>query len=155
MAAEKERFKPMTNPTKIDTEQVRRLAEQLADAAERLREQRPQLLARLANGDGIRPAVKVKDDVKVTIGIPPFEHSGSRAGETVAGKIRSCGDAYEAVEEGLRAMASVMSKMAMKLRDSDQLSADEMNELVAGLHSVAVVGPGEEPEPVDWFGLGK
>lgn len=139
----------------INTEQVSGLAERLNDAAERLRERRPELLARLANGDGIRPAVKVKDEVKVTIGIPPYEHSGSKAGEMVARKIRSCGDAYEAVEEGLRAMATVMSKMADRLRDDDQLNADEMNELVAGLHAVAVVAPGEEPEPVDWFGLGQ
>lgn len=139
----------------INTEQVKGLATQLHDAAERLRERRPQLLARLANGDGIRPAVKVKDDVKVTIGIPPVEHAGSRAGETVAHKIRACGDAYEAVEDGLRAMASVMSKMAVKLKTNDQLSAEELNELVAGLHAVAVVAPGEEPEPVNWFGLGE
>jgi|GEM_PF-2885929 len=145
----------MSNRMRIDTEQVKRMAEQLNEAAEHLRERRPQLLARLANGDGIRPAVKVKDDVKVTIGIPAYEHSGSRAGETVAGKIRSCGDAYEAVEDGLRAMADVMSKMAVKLQTDDELTAEELNELVAGLHSVALVSPGEEPEPVNWFGLGE
>lgn len=145
----------MSNPININTEQVRGLSERLNDAAERLRERRPELLARLANGDGIRPAVKVKDEVKVTIGIPPYEHSGSRAGETVAHKIRACGDAYEAVEDGLRAMASVMSNMALKLRDGDQLNADEINEILTGLHAVAVVKAGEEPEPVDWFGLGQ
>lgn len=144
----------MPNPIHIDTAQVSGLADQLNDAAERLRQRRPQLLARLANGDGIRPAVKIKDDVKVTIGIPPYEHSGSRAGEIIASKIRSCGDSYEAVEEGLRAMAYVMSKMADKLLEGDRLNADDINQLVTGLHSVALVAPGEEPESVNWFGLG-
>lgn len=143
----------MTNSIDINIAQVQGYAERLRIAAEMLREQRPQLLARLANGDGVSPVVKVKDDVKVAIGIPPFEHSGSRAGETIAQKIRSCGDAYEAVEEGLRAMAIVMAKMAGSLGDGDAINAADLNKAVEGLHSVALVVNGEAPESVDWFGL--
>ncbi|MGH8876123.1 MAG: hypothetical protein ACRD0P_02070, partial [Stackebrandtia sp.] len=109
----------MTTAIRLDVSQARKLAGQLREAAEHLQRQRPQLLARLANGDGIRPAVKVKEDVKVTIGIPPYEHPGSRAGEIVAHKIRSCGDAYTAVEDGLRAMATVMSRMVENLDGGD------------------------------------
>ena len=143
----------MTTSLNLDVAHARRLAGKLREAAEDLEKQRPQLLERLANGDGIRPAVKVKDDVKVTIGIPPYEHPGSRAGEVIAQKIRSCGDAYTAVEDGLRAMATVMSRMVENLDDGDKLTGEQLNTVLSGLYCVARVNKGEEPESVDWFGL--
>lgn len=143
----------MSDKVRIDLVQVRRYAGQLSEAAADLNRQRGDLLSRLANGDGVRPVEKSKDNVRVTLGIPPFEHSGSRAGELVAQKLKSCGDAYTTVEDGLRALSTVMSKMARSLEDGDTLNQDELNAAVEGLYCVVQVVNGQTPEPIDWFGV--
>lgn len=113
----------MTRQIQVNVAEANRLAGRLRQATEELGRERTQLMARLVNGDDIGSSAKVKAGVKVTIGVPPFEYSGARADEIVAKKLRGCGDAYEAIQDGLRAMSTVMERMAAKLGGSDELTA--------------------------------
>ncbi|GAA4896491.1 hypothetical protein LX16_1353 [Stackebrandtia albiflava] len=143
----------MAEHMKVDVAEVRRYAARLSDAAARLKADRPALLSRLAIGAGERPVIKSRNDIKVTLGAAPYQHSGSRAGELVADRLKSCGDGYRAVEDGLRALGTVMAKMAAALEDDDRLTADELNSLVEDLHCVVLVVNGRTPDAVDWFGM--
>lgn len=60
------------------------------------------------------------------------------------------GDAYTAVEDGLRALSTVMARTVDWLGDNDMLTTEQLNTVVAGLCRSADA----ELEPMDWFGLG-
>lgn len=143
----------MTEHTQVDLTSVRRFAGQLREAATDLRDQRPDLLSRLASGAKQRPVLKTRDNVMVTIGAAPFTHSGSQAGELIAQRLKSCGDGYQAVEDGIRAMATVMSKMADALETNDTLNQEALDGILADLYCVVLVVNGQAPQGNDWFGM--
>lgn len=145
----------MTEQVRIDLQRVRQFATRLTEAAGDLHTRRPDLLSRLANGDGIHPVVKTKDNIKVTIGADQHQHTGTRAGELIADRIKGCGDAFTTVEEGLRALGSVMGRMADALESDDTVTRDELNTALEGLYCVVLVSGDSTSQPCDWFGLGQ
>jgi len=136
----------MSDKIQIDLSEVNLCARRLSDAAERLGTMRPDLLRRLAQGAGERPVLKSRDNVKVTIGAAPYEHSGSRAGDIVAQRLKSCGDGFQAVEDGLRALGAVITALAARLEANDVLTQEDIDTLVAEVMRSNPTGGAPEEE---------
>ncbi|MGH8881663.1 MAG: hypothetical protein ACRD0P_30660, partial [Stackebrandtia sp.] len=118
----------------IDVAEVRRMATWLRDGVDDLQRQRRRLAARLATGVEARVPDKSKDDVKVLIGAVDFDHVGSQTGELIADRVKSCTDSALAVEDGMRAMSTLMERMATTLGAADELGATDLNEILTGLY---------------------
>lgn len=138
----------------IDLAEVRRAATRIRDGVEELRQRRKHLMGRLATGVENKAPDKSKDNVKVLLGAVDFPHTGTQTGELVAQKVKSCSDNYQAVEDGLRALSTVMFRMATALESADDLNGVDLNTMVSDLYCVVLVVDGKTPDPIDWFGLG-
>lgn len=119
---------------KADIAELRRGAARLREGAEELRRRRlGGALWRLAYGRGDRPTDKARDNVKVTIGAIAFEHQGTRTGELVAARVKSCDDSFNAAEDGLRALSTVMTRVAAALETRDELNECELKAMMEDL----------------------
>lgn len=138
---------------KVDIAEVRRTAAVLHQCASELRRKRLEAIVRLANGRGDRPALKVKEDIKVNIGAVDFEHEGTKVGELVAAKVKSCDHSFNAAEDGMRAMGTMMSRMATALENQDELNAGELKDMMEDLYYVYLVDEnGNSSGRPDFFG---
>lgn len=144
----------MATSTSIDPAVVRAAADRLRQGAEELRDRRRRLLDRLATGTSGTVPDKSRDGVKVLMGTVDHPHTGAQAGELVAQRVKECADTVTALEDGMRAMATLAHRMADALQTTDELGAEELNRMLTGLYYVTVVVDGHQPDPVDWFGLG-
>lgn len=80
---------------------------------------------------GTYTPVKWRDGVKVTLGTVDFPHTGKVAGEILADRTREASFAFVSVEEGMRALASIVRQALADFEGRDSVSADELTAIIS------------------------
>lgn len=75
--------------------------------------------------------VKWRNGVKVTLGTVDFPHTGKVAGEILADRTREASFALVSVEEGVRALATIVRQALSDFEGRDSVSADELKSIIS------------------------